>query len=302
MINSLKRVFRSGLLNFSRDGGMMVADIFIMAMTISVITSLFLFQNVSQFLISDIQEKIDVAVYFKTETLEDDILRAKEEIAGIPEVKEVNYVSRAGAFDVFIEKHKENPVLMESLAEVGANPFLASLNIQVFEASQFQAVANFLESADFQQAVAKVDYAQRKPVIERMFSFTSTLNKIGIGFSIVLAIVAILIAFNSVRLAIYNCQEEIKIQRLVGASNWFIRGPFLVQGALVGLLAALICFVIFGLVCWAFGSKFEILFSGLNLFSFYIHNIFLIFLMQIFVGVGLGTVSSLIAIRRYLEV
>ena len=302
MLITLKRIFRSAWLSFSRDGGLIIANIFIIVLTISVITSLFLFKDVSQFIISGIQEKVDISVYFKYEVAEEDILTAKEEISEIIEVKEVEYVSKNEALEIFTERHKDDPVLMESLVEVGVNPFLASLNIKAFEASQYQSIANFLEGAGFENIVEKVDYHERRPVIERIFALTSNLNKFGIGFSIILVIIAVLVAFNTIRLAIYNSREEIKIQRLVGASNWFIRGPFLAQGAIAGFFAALICLLLFVILTWALSSGIEVLFPGLNIFSLFVANFWLIFFLQLVTGIGLGVVSSLIAVRRYLEV
>ncbi len=302
MLITLKRIFRSAWLSFFRDGGLIIANIFIIVLTISVITSLFLFKDVSQFIISGIQEKVDISVYFKYETPEKDILAVKEEISEIAEVKDVEYVSKDKALEVFTERHKDDPVLMESLAEVGLNPFSASLNIRAFEASQYQSIANFLEGADFENIIEKVDYYERRPVIERIFALTSNLNKLGIGFSVILIIIAILVSFNTIRLAIYNSREEIKIQRLVGASNWFIRGPFLAQGAIAGFFAALICLLLFTFLTWVSSSGIEVLFPGLNVFSLFVANFWLIFSLQLATGIGLGIVSSLIAIRRYLEV
>jgi len=301
MLISLKRIIRSGWLNFSRNKGLSLATIFIMVMTISLVTSLFLFRDISQFLISSLQEKVDISVYFKTATQEEDILQLREEIDKIPEVKNVEYVSRETALERFIQRYKDNQVIMESLAEVG-NPLLASLNIKAWEASQYITVTNFLETSSYKNLIDKVDYYQRKPVIERIFSITSTINKTGIGFSLILAIVAILVAFNTIRLAIYNSKEEISVMRLVGASNWFIRGPFLVQGAISGFAAALITLSIFTGALFFLSPKLEILLPGFNIFNSFIGSLGLLFLIQIFTGVGLGVVSSVIAIRKYLEV
>ena len=302
MFTSLSRIIKAGWDSLSRDGGLVIANIFIMVLTIFVITGIFTFQNVSQFLISSIQEKVDISVYFKYEITEEEILKIREEIGEIPEAKEVEYVSKKQALEDFTERHKDDPVLMESLEEVGMNPFLASLNIKAAKASQYGEIASFLENSLYEDIIKKVDYHQRKPVIERIFSFTSNLNKFGIGFSIVLVIIAILVAFNTIRLAIYNSREEIKIQRLVGASNWFIRGPFLVQGAVIGFFAALISFLIFALVCWTLNSKVAVLFPGLSIFGFFVTNFWLILLIQLATGIILGIVSSLIAVRRYLKV
>lgn len=305
MFTSIKRIFKSGWQSFSRDGDIAAANIFIMTMTILLATSLFLFKDISQILISAIREKADISVYFKTAAQEEDILNIQEELSKIPEVKDVEYVSKEKALEDFIQRHKDNQVLMGSLEEVGGNPFLAALNVRAFEASQYQAVVNFLDATlepTYQNLIEKVDYYQRKPVIERIFALTSGAGKVGIFLSIVLAIVAILVAFNTIRLAILNQAEEIKIQRLVGASNWFIRGPFLVQGAISGIISTLISLLIFALICWFLGPKIEFLFSGLNVWKFFAGNFFNIILIQLSTGILLGAISSSIAIRKYLKV
>jgi len=305
MFTSIKRIFKSGWQSFSRDGDIAAANIFIMTMTILLATSLFLFKDISQILISAIREKADISVYFKTAAQEEDILNIQEELSKIPEVKDVEYVSKEKALEDFIQRHKDNQVLMGSLEEVGGNPFLAALNVRAFEASQYQAVVNFLDATlepTYQNLIEKVDYYQRKPVIERIFALTSGAGKVGISLSIVLAIVAILVAFNTIRLAILNQAEEIKIQRLVGASNWFIRGPFLVQGAISGIISTLISLLIFALICWFLGPKIEFLFSGLNVWKFFTGNFFTIILIQLSTGILLGAISSSIAIRKYLKV
>ncbi|MDI6591742.1 MAG: permease-like cell division protein FtsX [Patescibacteria group bacterium] len=302
MFTSIKRIFKFGWMNFSRNSGLSIANIFITILVISLITSLFLLQNITQFLISSLKEKVDISVSFKKECLEKDILKVKEEILKIPEVKSVEYISQKEALEKFIQRYKDNPILMESLKEVGENPLLASLNIKVSEAAQYTAVANFLENGPFRDLIKKVDYYQRKPIIERISLITSGISRAGLIFSLILATIAILIVFNQIRSTIYDSREEISVQRLVGASNWFIRGPFLVQGAISGLFATLFCLLIFSLVCWIFSPKIEILFPGLNIFSYFTNNLFTIILIQLGTGVGLGVISSLIAVRRYLKI
>lgn len=302
MFTLIKRIFKSGWLSFSRDGGLAAATCLIMLIPIFLVTSLFLLKDVSQFLISTVQEKADISVYFKESASEKDILKVEEEISKIPEVKNVKYVSKEEALESFVQRHKDDPILMESLEEVGGNPFLAALNIKAFQAQQYQAVANFFETGTFENLIEKVDYYQRKPVIERIFALTSGMEKAGWIIAIVLAIVAILVAFNTIRLAILNQKEEIKVQRLVGASNWFIRGPFLVQGTISGIFATIICLLIFTLICWFLSPKIEIVFSGLNIWRYFTGNFFTIVLIQLVAGIGLGVISSTIAIRKYLKV
>jgi len=302
MLITIKRVFKSGMSSFSRDGGVALATIFVLSITVFLASSIFLLRSASQFLISTLEEKADISVYFKEDSPEEDILNIREELSKIPEVKNVKYISKEEALENFIERHKENPLLMQSLEEVGRNPFLASLNIKAWKANQYEKIVNFLENPTFQDLIEKVDFYQRKSIIERIFSLSSFLQKTVLLLSFISIILAFLITFNTIRLAILNSSEEIKIQRLVGASNWFIRGPFLVQGAISGTLAALISLVIFSLACWVLNQKIEFLFSGLNIFSLLRENLKPLILIQFITGTGLGVMSSFFAIRKYLKI
>jgi cell division transport system permease protein len=302
MLTSLKRIVHSSLLNFWRQGGLSFATCFILVMAISLLASLFFFKNLTDYAISSIEDKVDISVYFKNDSSEDDILRVKDEIAQISEVKSVDYISKEEALENFTEKHKDDSVLMDSLTEVGENPLLASLSIKAWQLDQYDKVSEFLSGLQEDSLVEKVDYYQRKPIIERLAVLTANIKILGIIASIFLSLVAILVTFNTIRLTILNQKEEISIQRLVGASNWFIRGPFLAQGTMCGILSALISFSLFALLAWLITPKISFMFSDLNIFRIFLSNIWIIFAIEIVSGVVLGTVSSMLAIRRYLRV
>lgn len=303
MLTLFKRIFRASWLNFRRNLGLSLATIFILLITISLITSLFLFRQISQFLIAELEAKVDISVYFKEDSSEDEILKAKDEIEKRDEVKEVEYISREMAKEKFLQKHKDNPLLMASLEEIGENPFLASLNIKAQKPEDYQTIANFLENSDFKNLIEQpTDYYQRKPVIDKLSLITSVINKAGIGISIILITISFLVAFNTIRLAIFNQREEISIMRLVGASNWFIRAPFLIQGIISGFCATLITVLTFFLICWGLGPKLEIFLPGFNLRNFFFQNFWFLFSIQLLTGMILGIFSSLIAMRRYLKV
>jgi len=302
MFISFKRIILSGWLNFKRNTGPSVALVFIVILTIFVITFLFLFKGASQFLTSSLKERVDISVYFKKEVKEDEILTAEKEISEISQVKEVEYISREQALERFVAKHKKDPLIMESLEEVGENPFLASLQIKAWQPEQYEQIVNFLENSHFKDKIEKIDYYQRKPIIEKLSSITAIINKTGIVISVILVIASFLVAFNTIRLAIYSQREEIKIQRLVGGSNWFIRGPFLVQGVISGVFATIVTLLISLLICYFSAPKLEVLFAGFNLFNFFLSNFWVLFFLQLFTGIGIGALSSLIAMRRYLRI
>ena len=302
MFISLKRIFRSGWHSFSQNGEILVATMFVLFLAISLVSTLFLFKDVSQILISSIQEKIDISVYFTEDASEEDILSVGEKIAKFPEVEKIEYVSPEQALENFIEEHKEEPALLDSIDEIGQNPFLASLNIKAWDPNQYGKVSAFVEQSNFEDIIEKIDYHEREPVIERISSLSSNITKFGISFSIILLIVAVLVTFNTIRLSIYDSREEIKIQRLVGAANWYIRGPFLIQGIVSGILATLISILVLSATYWFLSPKLAVFSSDINLFALFIGNFWAIVLIQFTTGIGLGIISSTIAIRKYLKV
>jgi len=301
MIVSLKRIIKYGWIGFLRNRTSSIATVFILLITVSLVTSLFIFKGSSDFLIASIQEKVDISVYFNEESDEEEILSVKSEVSRIPEVKKVQYISKEEALKKFIERHKDEPLLMESLTEVG-NPFLASLNIQAWQPGQYEQISRFLENTPFNGIIDKIDYYKRKTAIEKLSLITAGINRTGIFASIIFAILAVLITFNTIRLAIYNSREEIKIQRLVGASNQFIRGPFLVQGVIAGIIATLITLLIFLPTLSFLKPKIESMMEGLDVYAFFITHLGTIILLQLVTGIALGAFSSAIAIRRYLRV
>jgi len=303
MFTLLKRILKASWLNFRRNIGLSLATIFILLITISLITYLFLFRQISQFLIAELEAKVDISVYFREDSPEEEILKAEDELSKMSEVKEVEYISQEMAREKFIQKHKDNLLLMASLEEIGENPFLASLNIKAQKPEQYETLANFLENSDFKNYIEQpIDYYQRKPIINKLSSITSVINKAGIGISIILILLSFLVAFNTIRLAIFNQREEIFIMRLVGDSNWFIRGPFLFHGVIAGFFATLITILIFFLTCWGLGPKLEIFLPNFNLQDFFFQNLWILFSIQLLTGMILGIFSSLIAMRRYLKV
>ena len=302
MFTSFKRIFRIGYRSFFRNIGLSIATILVMVIVVFLATMLFLFNSASQILIADVQEKVDISVYFNEDTLTEEIMEIKSNITNISEVKDVQYVSREQALEKFIERHRDDPILMESLTEVGRNPFLASLSIKAHQASQYEQVAKFLEGDSFSNIVKEVDYYQRKPVIERLFSITAGINRTGITIAIVLGLIAILVVFNTIRVTIYSTNEEISVMKLVGASNWFIRGPFLIQGVIAGILATLIVLLITFGISYSFDSKIKLIAPQISTFNLFISSFWTLLLIQLLTGIGLGLISSMIAVRKYLKI
>jgi cell division transport system permease protein len=234
MATTLLRILKYGFQSFWRNGWLSTATVLIMVLALITFQGLLLFDVVTTAAITSIRDKIDIAVYFQRTAAEDDILKMKKDVEQLPTIKSVDYISSADALAAFKEKHKNNPTISQALAELPVNPISASINVQAKDSKDYPAIAEYLENQSFSSIVEKVTYSQNKGAIDGLNKFIDTINRMGLAFTIFIAFAASLVAFNTIRLAIYSNREEIGIMRLVGASNTFIKGPYIVNGILYG--------------------------------------------------------------------
>jgi len=296
-----KRVLKAGFINFWRNGWVSLATILVMSITLFVIGSLIFSKALLLSSLDKLQDKVDITVYFKTDAEEGEIMALQDSLLNLDEIKRVDYVSRDRALSLFRERHLNNSLIIQSLEELGENPLGASLNIKAKNPSHYESIARYLEAGVF-SVIDKINYNQNKMVIDRLSGILQTSRSVGTVISLVLTFVALLVTFNTIRLAIYTNRKEIKIMRLVGASNRYIRGPFVVEGVLYGIISALFTMAIFYPLTFWLGPFSEQFFGGINIFYYYLANFFQIFAILSAVGVVLGVFSSWFASRRYLKV
>ncbi len=296
------RVIKWGWVAFWRNSWVSFATLIIVVITLFTLTGLLILKQVENKVVANLREKVDISVYFEQNTPEEEILKVQSDLGELDGVKNIEYISKETALEDFKKRHQDNPILLESLEEIEENPLQASLNIKATLASQYEAIAKFLEREEYKPLVAKINYWQNQEIINKLFSITEGINRAGIIFSVVLLAITLLVTLNTVRLAIYSQREEIEIMRLVGASNWYISGPFLMQGILIGIFSALITIGISWGILSYFSPGLSGFFPGINVFAYFQSNIFSIFLLELGVGIILGVLSSFIAIRRYLKI
>lgn len=302
MFINIKRITKGGIVNFWRNGWVSFATVLVMVLTLFVAGSLILSNVILTSVLDTLEKKVDITVYFKLDAPEDDILAVRNSLITLGEVSSVEYVSRADALRHFEERHRENALITQSLQELGENPLGASLNVQATDPSHYEAISNFLEANALNSILDKINFRQNQFVIERLSSILQTSRRVGIAASLLLCGVAFLVAFNTIRMAIYTSREEIKVMKLVGASNWYTQGPFLVEGFLHGFFASIIATLAFFPITYWLSPKAKAFFGGPDLSIYYTTHILEFFLVLFLGGVVIGIVSSSIAIRRYLRV
>lgn len=301
MATALFRVFKYGFQNFYRNGWLSTATIAVMCLALSVFLGLIIFGVVAKSALVSIQDKIDISVYFKGDTAEDDILKVKRSLEGLATIKGVEYISRSKALETFTAQHQNEETIAQALRELDDNPLSASLNIKANNIKDYGAIASYLKNDAFTPLIEKVSYAQNQVIIDRLTSIIVLSNQAGMGFAVFLSLVAGLVIFNTIRLAIYSNREEIGIMRFVGASNNFIRGPYLVVGVMYGVLAAFLTMILaFPVVIFA-SPYLHILIPAADLKAYYLSHFGGLFGYQLLFGIALGVCSSFVSIRRYLR-
>ncbi len=302
MFLTLSRIIKYGFKNFLRNGWLSTATIAVMFLALFVLQSLIIFNVVAKTAITSVQNKIDISVYFKSNATEDAILNLKKSLEGLSEVKKVEYVSQDQALAEFQARHQENSAVSQAIEELGTNPLLASLNIKANNPKEYAAIAAYLNNESLSPIIEKVSYAQNQVVINRLISIVDTAKRGGIILTLIAAIIAVLVAFNTIRLAIYSNRDAIGIMRVVGASNNFIRGPYIVEGVLYGILAGVLSFaVIVPLITYASPYMANFI-PDMNLQNYFASNFLRLLGYQLIFGTVLGVFSSFFAVRRYLQV
>ncbi len=301
-----KRVARYGLISFIRNGFVSLSAVLIMTITLLVVSGLMISGAALDSTLKQLTKKVDVNVYFKTDATESQITDMKKSLEALPEVASVSYLSRDVALAQFRERHKNDQLTIQALDELNDNPFGASLEVRAKQTSQYESIAKFLDAqqekaTSIGNSIDKVNFYQNKTAIDRLTSIIETSKKLGAIVAIVLTLATILIAFNTIRLTIYTARNEIGVMNIVGASRWYVRGPFMIAGVLYGVVSGVIVLIFLYPITLSVSPALEKFLGTFNAFSYYTDSFPLLFLVVIGSGIALGALSSYLAVRRYLR-
>ncbi|MFA6520424.1 MAG: permease-like cell division protein FtsX [Candidatus Paceibacterota bacterium] len=304
-IVTLKRIIKSGFINFKRNGLVSWAAVLVVTITLSVITMIILLQAVLHFSLTQIKDKVDVKIYFTVGASEDKIIALKSSLEKLPEISAVSYTSAEEALKLFRERHSNDYPTIQALDEIKENPLGGYLNVKAKEVGQYESIANFMKSDNAlvlgsASIVDHVNYYKNKLVIDRLNTIISGAQKLGFLITLLMVIISIIITFNTIRLTIFISKEEIGVMRLVGASKMHVRGPFMIEGAIYGTVATLITLALFWPATAWLGKNMTD-FLGIDMYGYYVSNLLTIFAILLLSGIILGIISSFLAARKYLN-
>ena len=305
---TFRRILHAGTVSFMRNASLAIAAIAVMVVTLtivlfSVVTSATLYHTIAQ-----IADKINISIYLNDNVTTDQRTALMQSLRQLSEVKSVSYVSKDQALAEYKAANANNKELLAAINETG-NPLPASVQVDPVDPSkidQIQALLARPATAALEDPQAGTSYSgDRKAAIDKIAHAMNVLKQVGVVAVGVLTLVSMLIIFNTIQMAIFNRRDEITIMRLLGASAWFIRGPFVVESIIYGLLAGLISVAIVDVLFVVASSTLQA--SSLGLLDigyangYFYDSFWLLLTVQLLAGIVIGAVSSIIATRRYLK-
>ena len=304
MLVSSYRVTKFAFQNFWRNFWLSIVTISMLVLTLLTINILLVLNHVTNQAISFVEDRIEVSVYFHEATEEETVGSAVDYLRSLAQVKDVKTISADEAYEQFAERHKDDQAIMDSLAELGDNPFGPTLVVKAFSAEDFDLIIEALDNPKFRDAIREKDFSDYETLVGKIENTTSKIRTFGVGMSIIFFLIAVLIIFNTVRIGIFVHREEIGIMKLVGASNWFVRAPFILEAILLSLIAVALVAVILYPTLAVLEPKFDFYFGGQGsgVIEYFEQNGLKIFGIQLLVMIALTMISTSMAMRKYLKV
>ncbi len=302
---TLARIINAGAINFVRNAWLAIAAMAVMIITLTIILFSVITNATFSNTITQITDRIDVSVYLKDST---DQARGEEltkELQALPNAQSANYLSKEQSLERYREINANNPELLSAINETD-NPLPATIQVKPKDLNKVEEIREFLNQPQNVELWEEVSYRDdRKEAIDKIAHATNLLQRAGVVAVLVFAFISMLIIFNTIQMTIFNRREELTIMRLLGATTWYIRGPFVVETVIYGILSAIISVTLINALFVASSSALQATSLGLldiNYAAEYFRSNFWVLLtMQLVLGILIGAVSSTIATRRYLK-
>ncbi|MDD5109602.1 MAG: permease-like cell division protein FtsX [Patescibacteria group bacterium] len=304
IIVTLYRIVRFAWQGFWRNFWLSVATVSIIVLASLTVNTLLALNVVADSAVKSLQQKIDISIYFDPGADEATVLEVQDYLAKLSQVASVRYISPAVALQELRLRHSDDAMILQALEDLGENPLGATLIVTAHQPEDYPEIAKILDRSPYKGLVTEENFSTHRATIDEIIAIASRVNRTGLAISLFFVVIAILIAFNTIRVTIYTHREEIAIMKLVGASNAIITAPFVVEGVLYALIASVITAVVTLIGINGIQPQLQNFFTGtpLNLAQYFTENFFTIFGLQL-VGITLlNVVASTIAIRRYLKV
>jgi len=300
------RIIKTGCTNFVRNAWLSIAAMAVMLITLTIVLFSVIANATFTNTIKQITDKIDISIYLKDSVTPENREKLVKQMTALPNVKEVTFLSKDDALVIYKKQNANNKDLLLAISQTD-NPLPASLQIKPRNVNKIAEIKTFLDKKEIKDLQSdETSYSgDRKEAVDKITHATDFIRRAGIIGVLVFAVISMLIIFNTIQMAIFNRRDEITIMRLLGANTSFIRGFFVVESVLYGVISAMVSILLLNGLFAVSSSTLEATSLGLldiNYASRYFSSHFWIFMaLQLGVGVFIGAASSIIATHRYLK-
>ena len=304
-MSSLFYFFKESLQGFARNLSTTLGSIITIFLSLLIIGVFLVGGTIVERLVSSIEDEVSITAYVADDAPQESIDAVTAMIQGMDGVESVGFTTKEQALENFSNSMTTNPEIIEQLD--GTNPLPASIDVSLADPQKVDEIAAAIEADETFRSICdepdnpadSLKYGQK--TVDRLFSVTKYVRYLGVALVLLLVFIALVFINNTIRLAIMARRKEIAIMRLVGASNGFIRGPFLMEGTLEALIAALLAI---GALAAGSNALLGKLSDTLSFLSFDIaqSTVFATYGLLLAIGVVIGLFGSAMAMRRYLKV
>lgn len=300
----LLRIIGFALQDLWRNIWLSLVTVSILGLTLVSVNILVVFNVAASTAVALVEEKVDVSVYFKPTTAEDQVLELQRDLQNRPEVESVQYISQNEALEQFRAAHQDNTAIIGAIDELGENPLGATLRVKAHDLARYPDIIAVIDQPQYAPIIAEKDYDDRSGMIDQLSGWTDRGRRVAWGFILLFGGISALIVFNTVRVAIYTHREEIGIEKLVGATNWFVSLPFVIEGVIYAVVGILITIALVWPLLGLMQPSLTAFFGAgrLNIISYFSQHFFFIFGLQCLGAIALNVLASFIATRKYLKV
>lgn len=301
---TLERIIRTGATNFIRNAWLSMAAMAVMVITLSIILVSVVANAAFGHTLQTLTDKIDVSVYLKDEVTPKQKDNLIKQIKALSNVKSVIYEDKDQALANYKKQNEGNLTLLLAIQQTSTNPIPATIHIKPKDPNQIQQIKTLLDKPTIKNLQSNpTSYSgERKEAVDSITQSTRILKRAGVFSVIIFAIISMLIIFNTIQMAIFNRRDELTIMRLLGANTSYIRGPFVVETIIYGVIAAVVSVSLCNALIVIFGETFSAkLLDPSFANEYFAQNFWKILLVQLGIGIFIGAASSILATRRYLK-
>jgi cell division transport system permease protein len=300
---SFFRIIKFALQDVGRNISLSFMTVLILVLMLLSINTLVIVKALTEEAVISVKEQIDVSVYFQHDASDKDIEEIRTYVDSFPEVTEVTYVETEEVLAQFRDTHKDSPDILASLDELGENPLGPTMVIKTREPGEYGNIITALGIPEYEHIIEAKTFADTEKAIAKIDVITQQVEKSVLILSALFIIIAFFVIFNTIRVAIYTQRVEIGIKKLVGATNWFVRGPYVIESILFSIFSVLITGVIIWFTIQFLDSYVAVILNKQQFLTNYFESNILVLVGSQFLAVLLLTVvTSGLAMRKYLRV